>query len=113
MLYARLTQDGAIAEPRGKPLPQFALPSAIDWMRALRLLSADVGLDFAAARRFYAAAGVGPRPMPPQQENTALEQLFLALHHLSALKALAATGQAGNFHEPHAAVHREWDAEIA
>ena len=140
MLYRRLTTDGTIGEPKGKPDPAFALPSAANWMRALRLLSVGQGLDFRAAARFYAAAGIAPRAMSGQEENTVLEQLFLALHHLSALQALAATGQdtefgrlgvlgwyhglanaaaamtaaqSGSFHEDHASAHRSWDAAIA
>ena len=140
VLYRRLTTDGTIGEPKGKPDPAFALPSAANWMRALRLLSVGQGLDFHAAVRFYAAAGVTPRAMSPQEENTVIEQLFLALHHLSALRALAATGQdtefgrlgvlgwyhgsanaaaamtaaqSGGFHEDHAKAHRSWDAAVA
>lgn len=140
MLYQRLIQDGTLSEPHGKPDPQFALPSAVNWMRALRILSHDLGLDFKAAARFYGAADVQPRPMSAQNENTVLEQLFLALHHLSALKALAETGQdtefgrvgvitwyyglsnaaaamtaaqAGSYHETHAVAHRDWHVQIA
>ena len=140
LLYRRLTQDGTISEPDGKPDPQFALPSAVNWMRALRILSHDRGLDFERAARFYSAAAVQPGAMSAQNENTVLEQLFLALHHLSALKTLAATGQdtefgrvgvitwyyglanaaaamtaaqAGTYHETDAESHRGWDAHIA
>jgi hypothetical protein len=38
MLYDRIINQGTINEPGGKPDPQFALPSTVNWMRSLRIL---------------------------------------------------------------------------
>jgi hypothetical protein len=35
MLYDRIIKQGTINEPGGKPDPQFALPSIVNWMHAL------------------------------------------------------------------------------
>jgi hypothetical protein len=35
MLYDRIIKQGTINEPGGKPDPQFALPSTVNWMHAL------------------------------------------------------------------------------
>lgn len=44
MLYDRIIKQGTINEPGGKPDPQFAQPSTVNWMRALRILIHDSGL---------------------------------------------------------------------
>ena len=138
MLYDRVIKQGTINEPDGKPQPHFALPSAVNWMRALRLLIEDEGINFANAEASYARQA--RRSMDARVENTVLEQLFLALHHLSALvqfqsgtnqsdyarigilawyygitnAASAMTAaQAGSFQEDHAGTARLWDTEIA
>src|SRR5215469_3780267 len=138
MLYERIIGGGTINEPRGKPEPQFALPSTVNWMRALSLIIAEKGLDFAAATTFYASQG--KRSMVALVENTVLEQLFLGLHHLSALEKMADTkpsadfarigilawyygitnaasamiaAQNGSFQEDHAGTANMWDREIA
>ncbi|TIQ03832.1 hypothetical protein [Mesorhizobium sp.] len=138
MLYDRIIKQGTINEPGGKPDPQFALPSTVNWMRALRILIHDSGLDFTAADAFYSR--LGKRRMDTLVENTVLEQLFLGLHHLSALEqfrsgtktsdfarvgilawyygianaASAMTAaQSGSFQEDHAGTARLWDTDIA
>jgi hypothetical protein len=138
MLYDRIINQGTINEPGGKPDPQFALPSTVNWMRSLRILTKDQGLDFGAADAFYSKQS--KRSMSALEENTVLEQLFLGLHHLSALEqfrsgatsadyarvgilawyygianaASAMTAaQSGSFQEDHAGTARLWDEQIA
>lgn len=138
MLYDRIIKQGTINEPSGKPDPQFALPSTVNWMRALRILVQDSGLNFTTADAFYTR--LGKRSMDTLVENTVLEQLFLGLHHLSALEqfrsgtktsdfarvgilawyygianaASAMTAaQSGSFQEDHAGTARLWDTDIA
>tara|TARA_R110002051_G_scaffold21606_1_gene57078 strand:+ start:40 stop:1011 length:972 start_codon:yes stop_codon:yes gene_type:complete len=138
MLYDRIITQGTINEPDGKPDPQFALPSTVNWMRALRILAEDEGIDFKTATSFYGKEG--KRTMDVLVENTVLEQLFLGLHHLSALDqfrggttaadyarvgvlawyygvanaASAMTAaQSGSFQEDHAGTARLWDEQIA
>src|SRR6266436_2572661 len=88
MLYDRIIGQGTINEPGGKPEPIFALPSTVNWMRALRTLVAGGQINFATANAFYASQT--RRMMDTLHENTVLEQLFLSLHHLSALDRLSA-----------------------
>lgn len=138
MLYDRIIKQGTINEPDGKPDPQFALPSTVNWMRALRILAEDEGINFRTAASFYGKEG--KRNMDVRVENTVLEQLFLGLHHLSALDqfrggttaadyarvgvlawyygianaASAMTAaQSGSFQEDHAGTARLWDEQIA
>ncbi len=138
MLYERIINQGTINEPGGKPDPQFALPSTVNWMHSLRILIEDQGIDFDTASDFYSKQG--RRSMPELEENTVLEQLFLGLHHLSALEqfrdgatsadyarvgilawyygianaASAMTAaQSGSFQEDHAGTARLWDEQIA
>jgi hypothetical protein len=138
MLYKRIIEGGTINERRGKPTPQFALPSTVNWMRALSLLIADKGVNFTAAKSFYASQG--KRSMDAWVENTILEQLFLGLHHLSALEKMKdaktsadvarvgilawyygvanaasamTAAQNGSFQEDHAGTANMWDREIA
>jgi len=88
LLYKRIVETGTLTEPGGVPDPQFALPSTVNWVRALALLVDDKGLDFATALRAYGP--VQRRSFTPQEENSILEQLFFALHQLSALEAFRA-----------------------
>lgn len=138
MLYNRIIKQGTINEPYGKFSPYFALPATVNWMRALRILAEDEGIDFSAATSFYAKQG--KRKMDVLVENTVLEQLILGLHHLSALDqfqngtkaadyarvgvlawyygiANAASAmtvaQSGDFKEDHAGTARLWDEQIA
>lgn len=138
MLYDRIIKQGTINEPGGKPEPQFALPSTVNWMRSLRLLVEAEGIDFAKAEVFDAEPQ--KRAMDVLVENTVLEQLFLSLHHLSALQQFTAgvraadyarvgilawyygianaasamtAAQSGSFQEDHAGTARIWDEQIA
>jgi hypothetical protein len=86
VLYKRIVETGTLAEPGGVPDPQFALPSTVNWMRGLALVASAEGLNFRAACKHYTA--ISRRSFSPQEENTILEQLFFALHQLSALEAL-------------------------
>ena len=76
---------GTLSDTDGVPDPQFALPSTINWMHALALLVSANGINFDAACRFYAPSQ--KRSFTEHEENTILEQLFFALHQLSALEA--------------------------
>jgi hypothetical protein len=138
MLYKRIIEGGTINEPEGKPEPQFALPSTVNWMRALRLLVEEKGLNFGTATTYYKQHG--KRSMDALVENTVLEQLFLGLHHLSALEQMAkhspsadyarlgimawyygisnaasamTAAQSGAFQEDHAGTAKMWDIDIA
>lgn len=84
MLYNRIINEGTIAEPGGKPDPRFALPSTVNWMHALSILVGEEAVDFGSAVAFY--VDEGKRSMTRRTENTVLEKLFLALHHLSAFE---------------------------
>lgn len=137
MLYERIIEQGTVGEPEGKPDPDYALPSTVNWMRSLCLLAAHHNVTFPGATAFYAQQG--RRQMTAQVENTVLEQLFLALHHLSGLERLAAAGadgdlgrigvvawyygisnaasamiaaQNGSFQEDHSNTARMWDEQI-
>ena len=107
-------------------------------MRALRILVGDNAINFSRATSFYKKEG--KRAMDGLVENTVLEQLFLALHHLSALQELRSgstaadyarigvlawyygisnaasamtAAQAGSFQENHSETARLWDEQIA
>jgi hypothetical protein len=88
LLYKRVVETGTLSEPGGVPDPQFALPSTINWMRALALLVGDTGLNFTTASQAF--CGIQRRTFTSQEENSILEQLFFALHQLSALEAFRA-----------------------
>lgn len=138
MLYNRIINQGTINEPKGKAHPEFALPSTVNWMHALRLLIDNANLNFQTASTFYSQ--LQARNMGILVENTVLEQLLLSLHHLSALEqfrlgtvnsdyarvgiltwyygianaASAMTAaQDGSFKEDHAGTARLWDNQIA
>lgn len=87
-LYARIQAHGTLTEAaRDVPDARFALPSTIHWMRALAILTAHQGIDFAAARAFYAK--VQARVLPEREFNTVCEQLLFVLNQIAALQALA------------------------
>lgn len=138
MLYDRIINEGTLNDPGGKSEPHFALPSTVNWMRALAMLIDQTSLDFESARNFYRRQRV--RRMDRLEENTVLEQLFLALHHLSALEqfrlgdpvsdfarvgilawyygianaASAMTAaKSGAFKEDHAGTAKLWDTDIS
>jgi hypothetical protein len=86
-LYSRMQTHGTLTEtPRDVPDARFALPSTIHWMRALAILAADQGLDFAAGCAFYAK--VQARVVPDRELNTVCEQLLFVLNQIAALQAL-------------------------
>ena len=138
MLYDRIIGHGTINEPEGKPEPLFALPSTVNWMRALKLLVDDLPINFHTASNFY--RGQNRRIMKQLVENTVFEQLFLSLHHLSSLEKLRTinptadvarlgilawyygisnaasamiAAQDGSFQEDHAGTARIWDTAVA
>jgi hypothetical protein len=82
-LFDRITKEGTLSEPKGVPDPTFALPSTVNWMRALRVLVDDAAISFQTARKFY--SGTGKRAFSRNEENTIFEQLLFAVHQLSAL----------------------------
>src|SRR5258708_25312239 len=87
-VYSRMQAHGTLTErPRDVPDARFALPSAIHWMRALAILSADQNRDFAAGRTFFAKVQV--RSVPDAELNTVCEQLLFVLNQIGALQALA------------------------
>lgn len=136
MLYDRIVRSGTIAEPEGVPDPQFALPSTINWMRALGSLTGDI--TFGSARTKYAS--VSKRTFSEQETNTILEQLYFSLHQLAALDAFAKAdrqadvarmaivtwyygvyyaasamiaGQTASQQQDHAGTANTWDRQIA
>ena len=88
-LYNRFTSQGTLSDPEEVPNPLYALPSAVNWMRALSILVQDKSVNYQNASVFY--AGIQKRVATAQEENTIFEQLLFALHQLSALEALRAS----------------------
>jgi hypothetical protein len=87
-LYSRIRTFGTLAEiPAEVPDAVFALPSTINWMKAMAILVADCRLDFASGRAFRA---IQPRSMPDRELNTVFEQLLFVLNQIATLKALTA-----------------------
>lgn len=137
-LYSRMREHGTLAEtPNDVPDARFALPSTINWMRALAILVGDVGLDFKAARGFY--ANVQRRNLTPREVNSICEQLLFALHQIASLQAISEVknkadvarigivawyygvyGAAsamiaaadGSFPDTHAATAQQWDRQF-
>ena len=86
-LYSRMQAHGTLTEaPRDVPDARFALPSTINWMRALAILTVDQGIDYSAARAFYVK--VQARGLPERDLNTVCEQLLFVLNQIAALKVL-------------------------
>lgn len=138
-LYDRMHRYGSLSEtPDGVPDARFALPSTINWMRALAILVTDLELNFSSARVEY--SGVKKRELKEREINSVCEQLLFALHQLSSVRALttienkadvarvgivawyygvygsasamiAASNSA--FPETHAATARLWDQQFA
>lgn len=88
-LYNRFTTQGTLSDPDEIPDPRFALPSTVNWMRALAILVQDRSLTFRSASTFYSL--VNKRVATVQEENTVFEQLLFAMHQLSALEAIRAS----------------------
>jgi uncharacterized protein (UPF0332 family) len=97
-LYERITKGrpastGTLAEPDGTPEPRFALQGTVNWMRGLAIVVSDEGINWAYAQRFYRSKNVQRNTgLPEPAANTVFEQLLMSLHHLSALRAMAAAG---------------------
>ncbi len=90
-LYRRLVEgvpgsSGTLSEPNGTAEPRFALQSTVNWMRALAILSGDAGSDWAYMLGLYAR--IERATLSEAAVNTVFEQLLMALHHLSALRAI-------------------------
>ena len=87
-LYSRMREHGTLAEaPQDVPDARFALPSTINWMRALAILVSGLKLDFASAQTHY--ANVQRRVLSERELNTVCEKLLFALHQLASLRAIA------------------------
>lgn len=137
-IYDRITKVGTIHDPKGAPDPEFALPSTVNWVRALRILVDHYDFSIHRLRCFYAR--VGRRTLTARQENTCMEQLLLALHQCSALRALRSVqcksdtariaivswyygiyaaasamvvAQDGSFQNDHTGTANTWDRQIA
>lgn len=138
MLYKRIVGTGTLDEPTGVPTPHFALPSTINWMKALRILIEAEPLNFSSATNFYSKTQ-RRKFVKQQEENSVLEQLYLSLHQLSALSAFQSVNcksdvsrmgivtwyygiyyaasamtcaQAGSTHGDHTTTAKTWDREI-
>jgi len=88
-LYDRFIKQGTLSEKKGIPDPRYALPSTVNWMRAYAILLHHKNFDFNKASQFYGS--VNKKSMTPTQENSIFEHLLLAIHQLSALRAMAVT----------------------
>ena len=138
-LYTRLREHGTLAEtPQDIPDARFALPSTINWMRALAILVDELDLSFATAAQAYAM--VQRRMLSNRELNTVCEQLLFALHQLASLRALAivdnkadvarigimawyygvygaasamVAASDGSFPDTHAATAQQWDRQFA
>lgn len=132
-LYTRMHEFGTVTElPGDVPDARFALPSTVNWMRALAILSEEI--NFAKARTYYSS--VQRRRMPEKEINTICEQLLFTLHQIASLRAMSETknkadvarigivawyygiygaasamitGADGSFQETHAATAQQWD----
>lgn len=138
MLYKRIIETGTLSEKLPKPEPHFALPATVNWMKALRVLVEDQNIDFQSATTFY--KNVNKRKLQNYAENTIFEQLFLSLHHLSAIERMSQSSpvadyarmaiigwyygisnaasamiaaQSSQFQEDHAGTANSWDNAIA
>lgn len=134
-----MREHGTLAEtPKDIPDVRFALPSTINWMRALAILLKEVDFSFSTAVRAYGA--VQRRSMPDRDLNTVCEQMLFALHQLASLRSIAkvdnkadvarigimawyygvygaasamiAAGD-GSFSDTHAATAQHWDRQFA
>jgi hypothetical protein len=87
--YQRITKgqpsmSGTLDEPEGAPEPRFALQSTVNWMHALAIAVQNPPIDKQMARSAYSSVQRGTNLTDPAV-NTALEQLLMSLHHVSAL----------------------------
>ena len=137
-LYDRITAQGTLSEPGGVPRPEFALPSTVNWMRALALLVEHEKVHFKSALQFYKTTS--RRNFAVREENSIFEQLIFALHQVSALDAIRpisqkadvarvgivtwyygiyaaatamVTAQDGSLQDDHTGTANSWDRQIA
>ncbi|MBI3145097.1 MAG: hypothetical protein HYZ18_07520 [Pseudogulbenkiania sp.] len=98
-LYRRMTKrqpgaTGTLAEPEGTAEPRFALQSTVNWMHALGIQVRHHGITGPSMRAFYLSKNLQRfSGMTEPAANTVFEQLLMALHHLSALKAMSQAGR--------------------
>lgn len=94
-LYQRLLTHGTVTDPpKDIPDARFALPSTINWIRALAILVADLDVAFSTAKIFY--SDVQRRQLNDREINTTCEQLLFTLNQIAALEALAAVPNAAD-----------------
>ncbi len=138
-LYNRLRNYGTIADiPKDIPDAQYALPSTINWGRALSIAVKDLNLNFQSASKFYSKIQV--RKNSDAELNTAFEQLLFSLNQIACLTVMTGAknkadvarmaivawyysvyGSAsamiavadGSFQETHAATANQWDQLFA
>ncbi len=138
-LYRRLREFGTLTEiPSDVPDPTFALPSTVNWMRALAILVGALPCDFKTAHGQYAR--VQKRSSNDKEVNTVCEQLLFTLNQLAALRAMdSAPNKAdvarmaiitwyygiyasasamvaaadGSFQDNHASTAQHWDRQFA
>lgn len=88
LLYDRIVRGSTLSEANGAPDPQFALPSTLNWMKALALMVQGKRLNFESANNLYTQKNIGKGVnLTDAMQNTAMEQLFFSLHQLAALEA--------------------------
>ena len=75
--------SGTLDEPEGAPEPRFALQSTVNWMHGLAIGVQSGPIDKQTVRSTYSCVQRGTLTDPAV--NTALEQLLMSLHHVSAL----------------------------
>lgn len=138
-LYKRMMEFGTLTEiPSDVPDPRFALPSTVNWMRALAILVEDREVNFKSASTFYKS--IQRRTMADKEINTICEQLPFSLNQLAALRAMSSAtnkadvarmaivswyygvyasatamnaGADGSFQETHMATAQQWDRQFA
>lgn len=138
-LYARMRTHGTLSEtPKDVPDAVFALPSTLNWMKALAMLVTGLDVNFQRARDFYGR--VQKREMTEPQVNSVCEQLLFSLNQIAALRGMATVANKadvarvgivtwyygvygaasamiaaadGSFPETHATTALQWDRQFA
>jgi len=85
-LRERFMTQGTLSDPEGIPDPAFSLPATLNWMRALAILveSEEIGPTSMSVHFLKIQRTVSS----DRAINTVYEQLLMALHHLSAIRAM-------------------------
>ena len=68
------------------PDPQYALPSTVNWMRAITIICEAEQINYTHATKLFSK--VTKSKMSPPQQNSIFEHLLLAIHQLAALYTL-------------------------